>query len=79
MSCPANITRLLSNHSKYPEIDQKTDRTNATTRGKEEDILKKVGNAEMQFGRKTDCGCCGREGVLVAEKGERRAQRGAHI
>lgn len=36
---------------KTPEIDLKTIRTNSTTKGREEAILKKVGSTETEFGK----------------------------
>ena len=42
-----------------PEINLKTDRTNSTTKGREETTLKKVGSVEMWAGGETDFGGCG--------------------
>ena len=53
------------------EINLKTDRTNSTTKGKEEATLKKVRSAETEFRGESDHSCCGREGAVVAEKGKR--------
>ena len=61
-----------------PEIDLKTDRTNSTTKGREEATVKKGGSAEMQFNGETDPGYCVREGATVTEKGKRGAHRGTH-
>ena len=50
----------------------KTDRTNSTTKEREETTSEKVGSTEMWFRRETDPGCCRGEGVVVMEKaGER--------
>ena len=53
------------------EIDLKTGRTNSTTKGREEATLKKVGSAETEFEKETDCGHCSGEGAMVMEKGKR--------
>ena len=54
------------------ESDPKTDRTNSTTKGKEEAILKKAGSAEKWFGRETVHDCSNREVAMVTEKGMRQ-------
>jgi len=54
-----------------PEIDLKTDRTNCTTKRREEATLKKVGSVETWLRGEMDHGCCGGEGAIVEEKGKR--------
>lgn len=54
-----------------PEIDLKIGRTNPTTKGKEEDTLKKVGSKDMWLQRETDCSCCSGEGGAIVETGKR--------
>ena len=49
----------------------KTDRTNSTTKAKEEATLKKVGSVETWFREEMDHGCCGGEGAMVMKKGWR--------
>jgi len=56
------------------EIDLKTDRTNSTTREREEATLKKVGSVEMWFRGEMNCGCCGGERAMIT-KGERERER----
>ena len=52
------------------EIDLKTDRTNSTTKGREEATLRKRGNAEMWLGEKWIMGAM-EWGAVVAEKSKR--------
>ena len=56
----------------------KTDRTNSSTKGKEEDPPKKVGSVETWSWGEMDCGCCGREVVVVIVKGKRGQHMGKH-
>lgn len=54
-----------------PEIKLKTGRTNHTTKGRGEATMKKVESVKGWFGREMDVSCCGGEGAVVREKGER--------
>ena len=56
-----------------PEIGLKTDKTNSTTTGRKEVILK-VGSTETWFRRKTDCGCYRGERVMVMDKSKRNRE-----
>lgn len=69
LTLPMNNYQIIIN---TPDIDLKTERTNSTAKGREEDTLEKLGNEELWFGRETDHGCLGREGAAVVEKGERQ-------
>ena len=53
------------------ESNLRTDRTNCTTIGTEEATSRTMGSVETCYRGETDCGCCGGEGILVVEKGER--------
>lgn len=54
------------------EINLKTGRTNATTKGREEATSKMVGGVETQFGRETDSGRSSGEGAMATEKDKRQ-------
>ena len=53
------------------EINLRTDRTNSTTRGREEATLREVRNVDIWSGRERDLECYGGEGDMILEKGER--------
>lgn len=60
------------------EIDLMTGRTNSITKDRREFTSKTVGNADIQFGREIDHGCCWGDGDNVTEKGERLVHREAN-
>lgn len=72
MPHPMNTARKLSNHLKYPRNILEDWRTNSTTKDREEATVKKVGSAEIQFGREKDYGHLSREGATSTEKGKRQ-------
>ena len=56
------------------ESDPKTDRTNSTTKGREEAVSKKVGSMEMWLRGETHHRCCRGEGAMVMEKGKKERE-----
>ena len=77
---PAPTSSQLDNYQiilNTPEVDLKTDRTNSTTKGREEATSKNVGSALTCFRRKMYPGCCRGQGAMVTE-GKREEHTGEH-
>lgn len=67
---PANTTSNYEIIINTPEIYLKMDRTNSTTKRRQEATSKKVGSVEVWFGRETNCDFCSGEIATVQRKGE---------
>ena len=61
------------------EIILKADRSNSTTKGKEEATWKKKGSVKMWFVGERDHRFCRGVGALIAVKGERQGHTGENI